>query len=136
MGTDRRLIRHVMRAGRHDAHIAHDAIQDDVGQIAVVGNTGKAAAAQEGVEAPIGRLVGIDGADVTRAQEFPSQGVDVRIGQQRWVTTHNRHAPLPSRRPRPSYGDQVIVSSCTDCGIGSKVTHRGMRRAEPALTPP
>lgn len=37
-----------------DAHLVHDAIQDDAGEVAVVGNSGKAAPPQEGVEAPIG----------------------------------------------------------------------------------
>src|SRR5271166_2857837 len=72
--------RAALAAGR-DAHVDHDAIQDDHGEIAVVGNTGKTTPPQEGVEAPIGRPVGIDGAEVARAQKFPREGVYVRIGQ-------------------------------------------------------
>ena len=58
---------------------------------------------KEGVEASIKWPVGINRADVTRAQKLPSQDVDVRIGQQRWVVTHSRNTPLlSSQPPQPS----------------------------------
>jgi hypothetical protein len=53
VGAGRRSVCHVVPAARHDGPVRHDAIQDDIGEIAIVGDAGKPLPPQECVEASI-----------------------------------------------------------------------------------
>jgi hypothetical protein len=67
-----------------DSPVRHYALQDDVAKIAVI----SAETAQEGVQAPVERPVGINLAGVRRIQEVSGESVDVRIDEQRWDIPH------------------------------------------------
>lgn len=70
--------------------VAHGPIQHEVEDITIVGDPGEAAPAQEAIQAPFERPGRIARADIVRAQKFPRECVNTRIGQQRLAVVHTR----------------------------------------------
>ena len=77
------------------ADIGHDAINEDVADVAVVRVAAEAPTAKEAVEASFDRQIRILVAAVTRVHELPCECMNVGVGHQRRIAADRAHALVP-----------------------------------------
>ena len=95
------------------ADTSHDAVGDDVADIAVVGVAGEATAAKEAFESAFDRPVRVFLAAISRVQELPREGMSVGVGHRRRIAADEARAGVGGQgfaRPGAVAGSEVTLT--------------------------